>query len=764
VLDAVRIAGRWVAQAVLDRLSARSRSDKPPLRRQLVRDFCRATHWRNRKGELSLSSANVALNGLEKQGLVKLTPPGRRSLGVCTRQLVDDGKALPALPQLPKSLQGTDCLHLQLLSGADDPDHLLWNRLICRHHPLKAAPLVGAQLRYLIRSEQGVIGAFGFGPAAFHLACRDRWIGWEPLAQRQNLPLVIGLSRFLIRPGLRCANLASRCYSLVLKRVGPDWQQRYGIKPVLVETFVDRSTHAGVSLSAANWRRLGQSSGRGRSSPSAKIGLQTAKDVWVVELTPKARQQLQAQGVEAVAPRSIFQPMASAAGWAEQELDGLKLGDRRLERRLVQMLGSRWQHPERSFGASFSSPAAGKAAYRLIENPQVGLCFQNLLAPHRQQTHRRMAAESVVVLAQDTTTLSYNTLLHTEGLGPVGDARHPGRGLWLHGLHAYRLDRIPLGCAWARLWARPNTSDTDQRNEQSLCDKESERWIEAYQASVPLARAMPQTQLVVCSDRESDIFELYDQTEVAPKNWHVLVRAQHDRLLETGHSLWQSLSQQASGGRMRVKVPRHQEHPARVATLEVKWTRIEVSPPRVALKKSWKPIALYAVMAREVQPPAGVEPIRWVLLTDWPVDSLKLARRMIQWYGLRWGIECWHQVLKDVCRVETREMKSARALERALALDMMVAWRAQFLCRLGKQSPNLPASLYYSEEELAVLDLYKSKLPQWVESMPLTAVPEPPNSVERTEHSQPLSQPQTKLPGGDQVVKVSGLKLIQANL
>ena len=71
MLDAVRIAGRWISVHVLARLSARSSSDDPPTRRSLVKQFCQATHWRNRKGELCLSSANAALNRLEKQELVR---------------------------------------------------------------------------------------------------------------------------------------------------------------------------------------------------------------------------------------------------------------------------------------------------------------------------------------------------------------------------------------------------------------------------------------------------------------------------------------------------------------------------------------------------------------------------------------------------------------------------------------------------------------------------------------------------------------------
>lgn len=161
---------------------------------------------------------------------------------------------------------------------------------------------------------------------------------------------------------------------------------------------------------------------------------------------------------------------------------------------------------------------------------------------------------------------------------------------------------------------------------------------------------------------------------------------------------------------MKVAVPRRSGRPGRNAILELRWSAIEISPPAVALKKSWKPIQVYAVMARERNPPEGVEPIEWVLITDWKIDSLKMARRMVQWYSLRWGIECWHQVLKDGCRVETRQMKSARALERSLVLDMIVAWRALLLNRLGKEHPDLPASLYYSKEELEALAPYKKTL------------------------------------------------------
>ena len=149
------------------------------------------------------------------------------------------------------------------------------------------------------------------------------------------------------------------------------------------------------------------------------------------------------------------------------------------------------------------------------------------------------------------------------------------------------------------------------------------------------------------------------------------------------------------GGTLEGKVPRRQGQPARTAKLELRWKPLEIQPPAVALKKSWPALKLQVVLAREVGAPPGVEPIEWLLLTTWPVATLKRARRLVGWYALRWGIECWHKVLKVVCGVERRQMKQAEHLQRALALDMIIASRVLLLTRLGKEHPELPAARFY---------------------------------------------------------------------
>jgi hypothetical protein len=698
VIGAIRICGRWISQEILKRLSRRTQNVPPPPRRTLVAEFCRAVGWHDAQGQPCLSAASVALRKLEARGQVKLPPLPAKTPGDLPRGLKDDGQPLPALPALPT--QGpVPGLRLRLVQDEHDPAHRLWNRLMVREHPLGRAPLVGAQLRYVVEGDAGVVGALGFGPAAYHLACRDFWIGWTPAAREQHRPRVIGLARFLIRPGLTAPNLASQCYGLGLARVADDWQARYGIRPVLVETYVERSAHAGRSLAAANWRRLGQSQGRGRDDPHRQHD-RSPKDVWVYELDPQARAPLQAQPVERLVPRSVFAPPV-VEDWVEEELADLALGDERLNQRARDMLRGRWAHPERSFYRSFGSAAQGKGAYRLVESPRADLTLATLLAPHQLQTARRMAAEAVVFMAQDTTGLSYLSLRATEGLGPLEE--EDTRGLWLHSLQAFRLDGIPLGTAWAEVWARPEVSDTAQRNDQSIDQKESARWVRALHVARERARQMPQTQMIVCGDRESDLYELYDQMEAAPPNLHVLVRGQHDRTLQDGRSLRTTLAATTVGGRMTVEVPRRQDRPARTATLELRWLTVTIQPPAVALKKSWPPLTLTVVWAHEGEAPVAAEPIDWLLVTTWPVSTLKMACRLVGWYALRWGIECWHKVLKGVAGVERRQFKTALALERALALDMIVAARVLLLTRLGKAHPELPAELCYTPEELAVL-------------------------------------------------------------
>jgi hypothetical protein len=411
----------------------------PKIRRgDLAREVCAQLDWHSPNGRPAVAGARVALRKLERRGLLRLCtgkPQPRRR-----HRLRPSGQSLPPVQAVPRGVDEVRGLFLHLLSGSDDPLHGLWNDLIIQQHPCGDAPLVGAQLRYLIGSEPGWLGALGFGPAAFLLGARDGWIGWSTRARLQHLPEVVGLSRLLIRQEVRCANLVSKVWSLVAARLAEDWFHRYGVRPLLVETFVDRTRFLGRSFAAANWQRLGESTGRGRLGPPTPQA--SPKDIWVYPLQARARQQLQVEPPRAVTPCPLLESLENT-DWCAHELETLDLGDVRCNRRAQKILAGRWNDPAASFAASFPRWGDAKGAYALIENRHSRFDLQTLVAPHAEATLARMAAEPVVLLPQDTTSLNYNRLHQTAGLGPINP--QGTRGLHLHSLHAWRPDGIPLG-------------------------------------------------------------------------------------------------------------------------------------------------------------------------------------------------------------------------------------------------------------------------------------------------------------------------------
>jgi hypothetical protein len=499
----------------------------------------------------------------------------------------------------------------------------------------------------------------------------------------------------------------SKVWSLVAERLGDDWFSSYGVRPVLVETFVDRSRFFGCSFAAANWRRLGETTGRGRLGPPTPTA--SRKDIWVYPLSAEARRQLQAEPARPITPCPLLKSLETT-DWCAQELAGLELGDARRSRRAEKILAARWNDPSATFAGSFPSWAEAKGAYGFIEHRNSRLNLHTLLAPHAEATLARMAAEPVVLLPQDTTSLNYSSLHKTEGLGVIN---HQGsRGLHLHSLLAWRPDGVPLGVLDARSWGRPPAPSPDRRtrNAKSVDEKESARWLQALAVAGAAARRLPRTEIVVLADREGDLYEMYDGVKIGPPNLHVLIRAQHDRQLDSHQKLWTFMAAQAVGERRELRVPRHGPQPARTASVEVRWATVTIQAPAVGPKKGWPPLTLHVVWVQEPQPPPGIEPLSWMLLTDLPVRTAAEAWEKVEWYAQRWGIEEWHRTLKSICKVEQREFKSARHLDRVLAFDLIMAWRVLALLKLGRAVPQAPASLIYTPEEIEVLTRSQKKI------------------------------------------------------
>jgi len=251
----------------------------PPLRAEIARRVCESLQWVDIIGKPKLMSARKALLRLHRDGHIELPPPRNSNGNTITPVHCDVD--LPA----EDSLEGSagDLIELRLEAVVDKKDSRLFNALVDRYHYLGYRPLPGAQLRYLIRTGKTVVGAISFGGAAWKVASRDRWIGWDAAAREGRLSGILNNTRFLILPWIRVKNLASKILSLSVKRLKKDMPARYGYSPVLLETFVDRQRFVGTCYRAANWINVGRTTGRGRDDQfhSAKIPV---KDVYVYPL------------------------------------------------------------------------------------------------------------------------------------------------------------------------------------------------------------------------------------------------------------------------------------------------------------------------------------------------------------------------------------------------------------------------------------------------------------------------------------------------
>ena len=223
-------------------------SESFPSRTAAGRRVCEAFGFRDARGRLQQAvpkSCVKALRVLEAGGRIGLPAPLNRGGGRGTREL---GEAIPAAEGVPERVEWVEGLRLVLVR--EEGERRGWNGLMGREHPRGAVRHAGAQLRYLIDSAHGVLGGVGFAASALALGARDRWMGWEEATRKRQLHRVVGMSRFLIREGVACRNLASKALGMVLGRLGEDFQQGYGYRPLLVETFVDEGAHAGTSLKA----------------------------------------------------------------------------------------------------------------------------------------------------------------------------------------------------------------------------------------------------------------------------------------------------------------------------------------------------------------------------------------------------------------------------------------------------------------------------------------------------------------------------------
>jgi hypothetical protein len=385
--------------------------------------------------------------------------------------------------------------------------------------------------------------------------------------------------------------------------------------------------------------------------------------------------------------------------WAETELASVQLGDRRLDRRLIQLVGDFSASPATSIPAACGTAAATKAAYRFLDDEAVDP--DAIVGAHIQATTARVAGEARILAIQDTTQLDLTGHRALEGVGPLAGVGQ--QGMLVHSVLAVSDDGVPLGLLHQQRWCRdPATAGSrHQRRQRPTAEKESQRWLDAAEATD--AVVSPETAVLTVADREADIYDLFAMPRSPGHD--LLIRATHNRRVDHEELyLHDAVTAAPVIGELTVTIRRRDDRPARDATLNLRCVPLALLPPRHHRDRAQlAPIPVVVVLAEEAHRPPQGDRIRWLLVTTILDASAAAAVAAVRHYAMRWLVERYHYALKQGCAVEDLQLRHVDRLDRAIAVFAIVAWRLLWLTYHARVAPDLPCTVALTEPEWQVL-------------------------------------------------------------
>jgi hypothetical protein len=419
-----------------------------------------------------------------------------------------------------------------------------------------------------------------------------------------------------------------------------------------------------------------------------------------------------------MAGRSRAQQNAQAdpGSWARTELESVEFGDERLNKRAFKILGSFSARPQDSIPQAMQTWGETKGAYRFIDNRKV--TPEKLLDPHREASQSRIAQEARVLCVQDTTDLNYTHHPGKDGMGTIGSSENL-QGMHVHTTKAFTPEGVPLGIIDQQSWIRPQEDfgKRKSRRDRTIDEKESYKWVHSLKATEAVQKQHPDAVFINVGDREADIYDLFllaSQFEA-----ELLVRASWNRCVDHEEKyLWDHMQAAPVAATVRMSVPIKNTKKSRLARVHLRFAPVTVRPPKSRAKEKLDPIQLYAVYLHEPNPPKGVQPLSWMLLTTLVVVDSQEAMEVLDFYCVRWSIEVFHRILKSGCRIEKRQLQTVDRIRTCLALLSLIAWRIQQLTMLGRHVPNLPCDVIFDDHEWKALYCFIHETTQPPKSLP----------------------------------------------
>jgi hypothetical protein len=416
--------------------------------------------------------------------------------------------------------------------------------------------------------------------------------------------------------------------------------------------------------------------------------------------------------------------------WIRDELNGINLGDKRLNIRCHDLMDSLAAEPDKSIPASLGGWSETKAAYRFFDNDKIS--GDKILTPHINATVSRIQTQREVLMIQDSTELDFTSHKDIEGLGVLGSSI-PGyksvrRGFMMHPTIAVTAKGLNLGVVHNEVLKR-ETFETVSHKKRSIESKQSMCWLNSFRHTKKLATEIPSTQFINIADRECDIYEYFVEYDRAIPNANFIVRSTHNRSTSDTLKVWDMVRTCSVIANIEFELPRGRGRNTRLVKQEIKISEVElISPKRFSPKLP--NVKIYAVLASEIGnqystiPKSGErkrvstksanDKIEWLLLTTLPVNSKQDALTIIEYYLRRWQIELYFKILKSGCTIEYLQLGSYNRLVSCIAIYMIIAWRIQYITMLSRTAPDEPCNIAFnlSEWEAVYRILHRNKPPE----------------------------------------------------
>jgi hypothetical protein len=334
---------------------------------------------------------------------------------------------------------------------------------------------------------------------------------------------------------------------------------------------------------------------------------------------------------------------------------------------------------------------------RFLANEKVTL--EAVLAGWGEQTALAAAGRHVLAI-QDTSEINFRTTAERHrGLGEIG--KGVGRGVLLHAMLALDAENDScLGLVAGQIWTRQGRVAVPHGKRRPQ-EKESWRWIGTAERAKEVLSAA--TMVTVIDDREGDLYAKW--ATVAERNFHLLTRSMQDRVLADGRSMYETAAGLPVADVSTIDLRARANRPARQAELVLRYGRVRLQRPRGAgMRDLPKTIELTLIEVVERDPPAGVEPLHWYLLTTHGVSDAASAWQIVDWYKRRWTIEQLFRILKTQgLQIEDSRLETADRLLKLTAIATKAAVITLQLVQARDGQSADPASIAFNEEEIQAL-------------------------------------------------------------